>query len=180
MRRTADRAAGATALVVLALGGLVVVKPAVDHWDTLYRGDPFDGGQESPIERVLGSSGVLALRLILVVIAAYLAAALVQRVLLADYRLRIGSDQSEQADDTGSPPPAATSDNGQVEGGDGSLAPPIARLIATRRQQLGISQRELAKRAGLSHTVVSRMEQGEHTPSRKTLELLADALRAAR
>ena len=39
---------------------------------------------------------------------------------------------------------------------------------------------ELAKRAGVSHTVVSRIEQGEQTPSRRTLERLADALRAAK
>jgi ribosome-binding protein aMBF1 (putative translation factor) len=60
--------------------------------------------------------------------------------------------------------------------GPTSLAPPIAKLVASRREELGLSQRELAKRAGISHTVVSRIEQGEHTPSRKTLERLADAL----
>ena len=49
--------------------------------------------------------------------------------------------------------------------------------MATRREALGLSQRELAKRAGISHTVISRIEGGEHSPSPKTLERLAEALR---
>ena len=58
-----------------------------------------------------------------------------------------------------------------------TLAPGIAKLVAGRREALGLSQRELAKRAGISHTVISRIEGGEHSPSPKTLERLAEALR---
>ena len=71
------------AVAILVLGGLVVVKPAVDHWDYLYRGDPFTVGTTTQVvqetsgkkvdrtrtttkedsssfaERVLGDSGVL-------------------------------------------------------------------------------------------------------------------------
>jgi hypothetical protein len=41
-RRTiADLAAGLAAVGVLALGGLIVVKPALDHFSDVYRGNPF-------------------------------------------------------------------------------------------------------------------------------------------
>jgi ribosome-binding protein aMBF1 (putative translation factor) len=75
-------------------------------------------------------------------------------------------------------PSAAAARNGvsPVEPGHANLAPAIAKLVSSRREELGLSQRELAKRAGLSHTVISRIESGEHSPSRKTLERLADVL----
>jgi transcriptional regulator with XRE-family HTH domain len=53
----------------------------------------------------------------------------------------------------------------------------LATLVASRREALGLSQRELARRAGISHTVVSRIESEQHAPSAKTVERLADALR---
>ena len=37
------------AVAILVLGGLVVIKPAVDHWDDLYRGDPFTVGTTTQI-----------------------------------------------------------------------------------------------------------------------------------
>ena len=100
------------AVAILVLGGLVVIKPAVDHWDDLYRGDPFKVGTTTQIvqetsgkkvdrtrttvtedsssfpERLLGDSGVLLIRLALVALAAYLAAALLQRAILGEYGLR--------------------------------------------------------------------------------------------
>jgi DNA-binding XRE family transcriptional regulator len=213
-RRVADWTSGILAVAVLVLGGLVVVKPAVDDWDALYRASPFETAtttkkfrdrngrltaiettkqKASAIERVLAPSGLLALRLILVGFAALLLAAIVHRAVLADYRLGIrrgrtttrseavdvrrdGSaapDEPERADVAARNGPTAP------ELGSASLAPPIAKLISSRREELGLSQRELAKRAGISHTVVSRIEQGEQTPSRRTLERLADALRAS-
>ena len=50
MRRSAiaDWCAGVLAIMVFALGGLVVVKPAVDHWNDLYRGDPYRAGNHDP------------------------------------------------------------------------------------------------------------------------------------
>ena len=57
-----------------------------------------------------------------------------------------------------------------------NFGPAIAKLVASRREAMGLSQRELGKRAGISHTVISRIEGGEHSPSPKTLERLADAL----
>jgi len=211
MRRAiADWSACGVAVAILVLGGLVVVKPAVDHRDDLYRGDPFEAGTTTQIvqktsgkkvdrtrttitedassfpERLLGDSGVLLIRLALVALAAYLAAALLQRAILGEYGLRradIRRPRRATAESTetlalepanGERPTA----NGPVEDSPGAtLAPGIAKLVAARRETLGLSQRELAKRAGISHTVISRIEGGEHSPSPKTLERLADALR---
>lgn len=205
----ADWSACGVAVAILALGGLVVVKPAVDHWDDLYRGDPFKVGTTTQIvqetagkkvdrtrtttteatssfpERLLGDSGVLLIRLALVALAAYLAAALLQRAILGEYGLRraetprprraAAESNGTLAPDppSGERPPA----NGAQEPSGTTLAPGIAKLVAARRETLGLSQRELAKRAGISHTVISRIEGGEHSPSPKTLERLADALR---
>jgi DNA-binding XRE family transcriptional regulator len=197
-RRTiADLSAGAVAVAVIALGGLVVIKPAVDHWNDLYRGTPFEvrtstqrvnkekagnrvtttttEASSSFVERLLGKSGLLVMRFCLVAIAAFLAAAIVQRVILGRYGLR---------DPARIPAPAATSENASngtsatSQGPTGaSLAPGIAKLVASRREALGLSQRELAKQAGVNHAVISRLESGEHAPSPRTLERLADALR---
>jgi len=57
------------------------------------------------------------------------------------------------------------------------LASSIGKFVAWRREDLGLSQRELAKRAGISHTVISRLESGQQVPSPKTLERLAEAFR---
>jgi DNA-binding XRE family transcriptional regulator len=228
MRRgIADWTAAALAVAILGLGGLVVVKPALDHWDDVYRADPFvvgtttqkvqkrlpaiDGRQSRPRvsrtttttteeasslpERLLGKSGTLALRLGLVALVAWLAAALLQRAILGNYALRIGPApaRTRKAQDHklngATPHPAEEADTAvvPVQNGDAvpapepaapaaSFAPAIAKLVASRREELGLSQRELAKRAGISHTVISRVEGGEHSPSPKTLERLADAL----
>jgi DNA-binding XRE family transcriptional regulator len=214
MRRTiADWSACALAVLILGLGGLVVVKPAIDHWDELYRGDPFKAGTTSQIvqetngqkvdrtrttttedassfpERALGDAGVLLLRLLLVALAAFMAAAVLQRAILGDYSLRRGAlERAPTAPATngarraarGATPTPFPVRNGPPEGEEATaanLGPGIAKLVATRREALGLSQRELAKRAGISHTVISRIEGGEHSPSPKTLERLAEALR---
>jgi DNA-binding XRE family transcriptional regulator len=212
----ADWSAGVVAVIVLALGGLVVVKPAIDHWDDLYRSTPFEVGRttqtvekrtpgertetttvtteasSSFAERLLGRSGVVLLRLGIVVLLAFLAAALVQRAIHANYALRAGApaaaapaaaghafDRSPRTADVAGPNGVSTHDGDEAvqEPTGANLAPGIAKLVASRREALGLSQRELAKRAGISHTVISRIEGGEHSPSPKTLERLADALR---
>jgi DNA-binding XRE family transcriptional regulator len=228
MRRgIADWAACALAVAILGLGGLIVIKPAADHWNDVYRADPFvvgtttqkvqkrlpaTGGSASRPrvsrtttttteaasslpERLLGKSGTLALRLGLVVLVAWMAAALLQRALLGTYVLRIGpppargrkapepgvngatphAGEQEQEADT-AVVPAQNGDAVPEPAPAASFAPAIAKLVAARREALGLSQRELAKRAGISHTVISRVEGGEHSPSPKTLERLADAL----
>ena len=210
MRRAiADWSACGVAVAILVLGGLVVIKPAVDHWDDLYRGDPFEAGTTTQIvqktsgkkvdrtrttvtedassfpERLLGDSGVLLIRLALVALAAYLAAALLQRAILGEYGLRRAETRPPrrsraEATETGALEPAngeRPTANGVDDSAGATLAPGIAKLVAARRETLGLSQRELAKRAGISHTVISRIEGGEHSPSPKTLERLAEALR---
>ena len=211
MRRgIADWSACGLAIVVLVLGGLIVIKPAVDQWDSLYRGDPFEPGTTTQIvqktagkkvdrtrttvtedassfpERLLGDAGVLLFRLALVALAAFLAAATLQRAILGSYGLRAPEGPRRRAaaavEPTGTlaPEPAngeRPAANGAEAAAGAGLGPGIAKLIAARREALGLSQRELAKRAGISHTVISRIEGGEHSPSPKTLELLAEALR---
>ena len=225
MRRgIADWAAAALAVAILGLGGLIVIKPALDHWDDVYRADPFVVGTTTQTERkrlpatgnrdsrprisrtttttteeasslperLLGKSGTLALRLGLVALVAWLGAALLQRALLGTYALRIGpppagARKAAERKLNGATPDAADEADTAVHparNGDAvpepapaaNLAPAIAKLVASRRESMGISQRELAKRAGISHTVISRIEGGEHSPSPKTLERLADAL----
>jgi DNA-binding XRE family transcriptional regulator len=218
MRSTiAEWSAGVLAVIVLGLGGLMVVKPAVDHWDGLYRSHPFEVGtttqrvvkqsagkptertttrkeaSASLPERVLGNSGLLLLRVSLVALAAFLAAAVLQRVILGDYALRVGPAKApprtaaskyalgralRAPEDSGAT--AVSTRNGPStapEASGADLASSIAKLVSSRREALGISQRELAKRAGISHTVISRIENGQHAPSAKTVERLADALR---
>lgn len=52
----------------------------------------------------------------------------------------------------------------------------IARQVMWRRAELGLTQRELAERMGTSHSVISRIENGQHATSVKTLHRLAAAL----
>jgi len=228
MRRgIADWSAAALAIAVMAFGGLLVVKPAIDHWDDVYRSDPFVVGtttqklrtrepadarsrssqprvsrttttttedSSSFAERLLGKSGTLLLRLLLVGLVAYLAGAVLQRALLGDYSLRRtpaaaasrmvpepalnGSGKVRPAKTEPAEAPTATLQNGAETPPESAatLAPGIAKLVSSRREALGLSQRELAKRAGISHTVVSRIEGGDHSPSPKTLERLAEVL----
>ena len=51
----------------------------------------------------------------------------------------------------------------------------IARIVIARRQALGLTQQELAERVGTSHSVISRIESGQHPSSVTTLRRLAAA-----
>jgi ribosome-binding protein aMBF1 (putative translation factor) len=46
----------------------------------------------------------------------------------------------------------------------------IAREIVTDRKAAGLTQQELAKRAGIRQETLSRIESGKHTPTLKTLK----------
>lgn len=48
--------------------------------------------------------------------------------------------------------------------------------IESVRKRLGMSQRALARKAGLSQPTLSRIESGERTPKMSEIILLADAL----
>jgi len=52
----------------------------------------------------------------------------------------------------------------------------FARLVIRKRMQLGLTQEELAKRMGTSHSVISRLESGQHRFSFATMRKLAKAL----
>jgi ribosome-binding protein aMBF1 (putative translation factor) len=52
----------------------------------------------------------------------------------------------------------------------------LARLVIKHRGALGISQEELARRVGTSHSAISRIESGRHKTSVETLQRLAHAL----
>jgi ribosome-binding protein aMBF1 (putative translation factor) len=52
----------------------------------------------------------------------------------------------------------------------------FARLVIRKRMQLGLTQQELAKRMGTSHSVVSRLESGQHRFGFATMRKLAEAL----
>ncbi len=51
----------------------------------------------------------------------------------------------------------------------------LARIVIARRQALGLTQQELAERVGTSHSVISRIESGQHPTSVTTLRRLAAA-----
>lgn len=57
-----------------------------------------------------------------------------------------------------------------------SLLTLIASRIRIRRKELGLSQEQLAERAGLSHNYLARLELAWNSPTLKTLLSLADAL----
>lgn len=52
----------------------------------------------------------------------------------------------------------------------------IARLVIKHRGALGLSQADLAERLNTSHSVISRIESGQHKTSVQTLQRLAEAL----
>lgn len=52
----------------------------------------------------------------------------------------------------------------------------LARLVIRQRAALGISQKELARRVGTSHSAISRLESGRHKTSVETLQRVAEAL----
>jgi DNA-binding XRE family transcriptional regulator len=53
---------------------------------------------------------------------------------------------------------------------------PIAAHLRERRVELGLTQQEVATAAGTSHTAISRLESGTHTPGLATLQKIAAVL----
>ena len=52
----------------------------------------------------------------------------------------------------------------------------LARLVIKHRAALGLSQQELARRVGTSHSAISRIESGQHRTSVRTLQRIARAM----
>jgi len=55
----------------------------------------------------------------------------------------------------------------------------IARTIIRRRREAGLSQQELARRAGVRQETVCRLESGKHSSTVRTLERIEKALAVA-
>jgi DNA-binding XRE family transcriptional regulator len=55
----------------------------------------------------------------------------------------------------------------------------LARKLIRRRQAAGLTQVELARRAGIRPETLNRLEQGRHTPSIATVDKLDRALTEA-
>jgi DNA-binding XRE family transcriptional regulator len=53
---------------------------------------------------------------------------------------------------------------------------PVAAHLRERRFELGLTQDEVATAAGTSHTAISRLESGTHTPNLATLQRIAAVL----
>jgi HTH-type transcriptional regulator / antitoxin HipB len=53
---------------------------------------------------------------------------------------------------------------------------PVAAHLRERRFELGLTQEEVAKAAGTSHSAVSRLEKGTHIPQLRTLQRIAAVL----
>ena len=53
---------------------------------------------------------------------------------------------------------------------------PVAAHLRERRYELGMTQQEVATAAGTSHSAISRLEIGTHTPSLATLQKIAAVL----
>lgn len=52
----------------------------------------------------------------------------------------------------------------------------LARNLIGYRMEHGLTQAQLAKRVGTSHSAISRLESGQHTATPETLRKLATAL----
>ena len=53
---------------------------------------------------------------------------------------------------------------------------PIAAHLRERRFELGLTQQNVATAVGTSHTAISRLESGTHTPNLETLRKIAAVL----
>lgn len=56
----------------------------------------------------------------------------------------------------------------------------IARKLISRRIRAGLTQKELAKRAGIRLETICRLEGGKHAPTRETIARINAALTKAR
>jgi transcriptional regulator with XRE-family HTH domain len=57
------------------------------------------------------------------------------------------------------------------------LARQLAETLRKLREDAGITQKEMAKRLGLSHPTLNRLEAGRHYPNLRVVEQVCRALR---
>ena len=53
----------------------------------------------------------------------------------------------------------------------------VSKRIREARESAGLTQEELSQQSGLPQSHISRLEQGQHSPTAKTLEKIATALK---
>ena len=53
----------------------------------------------------------------------------------------------------------------------------VSKRIREARESAGLTQEELSQQSGLPQSHISRLEQGKHSPTAKTLEKIATALK---
>jgi DNA-binding XRE family transcriptional regulator len=111
-----------------------------------------------------------------------LAGAGVQSVILAGQRFVLLPEgeyrRLQRAAEAGCPnlpPPDAQGNYPAVA----TLRAMLARDILRQRRALGLTQAELARRAGIRVETLNRLEQGKHSPSVPTVEKIDRALKAA-
>ena len=56
----------------------------------------------------------------------------------------------------------------------------VSKRIREAREAVGLTQQELSQQSGLPQSHISRLEQGKHSPTAKTLEKIATALKLPR
>jgi len=56
----------------------------------------------------------------------------------------------------------------------------IARTIIKKRQELGLTQVQLAKLAGIRQETLSRLESGKHKPNLRTIDRIEAAFKRAK
>lgn len=79
---------------------------------------------------------------------------------------------------TGEPPLPESNERGNYPAVE-TMRVLIARDIIRDRRRLGLSQAELARRAGVSAETVNRIERGKVTPSVKSIDKIDRALKEA-
>jgi DNA-binding XRE family transcriptional regulator len=80
------------------------------------------------------------------------------------------------ADDSALPPLPAADKNGNRPAVEYAQAS-IARSIVQERRQLGLTQMELARLAGVRQETICRLESGKHAPVVRTVEKIDRALK---
>ena len=64
---------------------------------------------------------------------------------------------------------------GRVANDSGAIAAQCARRLLELRDDSGETQKQLATRLGMTESMISRLERGDHVPSLATLCRIADA-----
>jgi ribosome-binding protein aMBF1 (putative translation factor) len=94
-------------------------------------------------------------------------------------RLERLAAQARTADDAAGIPPWPPADEQRRRPALAFARASIARSIVEERRAAGLSQQELARRAGLRQETVCRIESGKHSPTIRTVARIDKALQAA-